>query len=207
MYETPTGRFWRVGGHVLRETLRRGLRTCILIRPLVNLLTMLRTRSLIHPLARIDWNVRLGRRCFIGNAALDTLGGNGRIEVGDGTVIYSGCELLAHHGSTLRLGAGVLFTRGAGAVTGGHVFDDPDVPILSQGIRTADITVEDDCWIGYRAILLPGAHVGGGTVVGAGAVVAGTLPRESVAGGVPARVIRSRRGSGAAAPGEPKETA
>ena len=192
MTEKPAEQFNRVGGHVLRETLRRGLRTFILFRPFVNLVLAIVTRSIIHPLARIDWNVRIGRRCFIGRAVLDTLGGNGCIEIGDGSIVYSGAELLCHHGSTIRIGRNVLFTRQAGAVTGGHVFDDPNAPILSQGIRTADITVEDDCWIGYRAILVPGVRIGRGTVVGAGAVVTKDLPAHVVAGGVPARVIRER---------------
>jgi acetyltransferase-like isoleucine patch superfamily enzyme len=192
MAEKPAEQFTRVAGHVLRETLWRGLRTFILIRPLVNLWLTLRTRSIIHPLARIDWNVRIGRRCFIGNATLDTLGGNGRIEIGDGSIIYTGAELLCHHRSTIRIGRNVLFTRQAGAVSGGHVFDDPAATIISQGIRTADITVEDDCWIGYRAILVPGVRVGRGTIVGAGAVVVKDLPEMVVAGGVPAKVIRNR---------------
>lgn len=190
MAEQPAQQFRRVGGHVLRETFWRGLRTCLLVRPLVNLVLALKTRSLIHPLARIDWNVRIGHRCFIGKAALDTLGGNGRIEIGDGTIICQCSELLCHHGSTIRIGRGVLVARHAGAVTGGHVFDDPGATILSQGIRTADITIEDGCRIGYRATLLPGVRIGKGTVVGAGAVVTGDLPERVVAGGVPARVIR-----------------
>lgn len=192
MHETTDQQFARVGGHVLRETLRRGLATGILWRPLVNLVRAFAARSLIHPLARIDWNVTLGRRCFIGRATLDTLGGRGRIIVGDGSLVYSGAELRCHHGSTIRLGRRVLFTRGAAAVTGSHVFDDPSAAIIAQGIRTADITVEDDVWIGYRAVLLPGARIGRGTVVGAGAVVSGRLPPGVVAGGVPARVIRQR---------------
>jgi len=192
MAEKPAEQFQRVGGHVLRETLRRGLRTFILFRPFVNLYVAIVTRSVIHPLARIDWNVRIGRRCFIGRAVLDTLGGKGRIEIGEGSIVYSGAELLCHHGSTIRIGRNVLFTRQAGAVTGGHIFDDPSATIVSQGIRTADITVEDDCWIGYRAILVPGVRVGRGTIVGAGSVVTKDLPAGVVAGGVPARIIRER---------------
>jgi acetyltransferase-like isoleucine patch superfamily enzyme len=192
MAEPPREQFTRVAGHVLRESFWRAVRMCLPVRLAANLWLMLRTGSLIHPLARIDWNVRVGRRCFIGRATLDTLGGNGRIEIGDGSIIYTGVELLCHHRSTIRIGRNVLFTRQAAAVTGGHVFDDPNAPIISQGIRTADITVGDDCWIGYRAVLLPGAKIGSGTVVAAGAVVAGELPERVVAGGVPARVIRQR---------------
>jgi len=161
-------------------------------RPLVNLWLALRHRSVIHPLACIDWNVRLGRHCFIGRSDLNTLGGHGRIEIGDGSIIYNGCDLLCHHGSTIRIGRDVLFTRQAAAVTGGHRFDDPGATILSQGVTASDITVEDDCWIGYRVILLPGVRVGRGSVVAAGAVVTRDLPPLSVAGGVPARVIGTR---------------
>jgi len=192
MAEQPAEQFKRVGGHIAAETLRRSLRTCLPVRALANLWAALRTRSIIHPLARIDWNVRIGQRCFIGKATLDTMGGRGRIEIGDGSIVYSSAELLCQPDSAIRIGRNVLFTRGAGAVTGGHVFDDPDATIISQGIRTADITVEDDCWIGYRAILLPGVRVGQGTVVAAGAVVSKDLPPKVVAGGVPARVIRPR---------------
>lgn len=192
MTETHEQQFRRVRRHVFRETVKRGLRLSILVRPFVNLVRAIATRSLIHPLARIDWNVKIGRRCFLGRASLDTLGGNGRIEIGDGSIIYSQCELICHHESTIRLGRGVLFTRGAAAVTGGHAFDNPAVPILSQGIRTADITIEDDCWIGYRAVVLPGVRIGRSTVIGAGAVVAKDIPEKVVAAGVPARVVRSR---------------
>jgi len=190
--EMPESRFRCVGSAVFWETLKRGLRTCVLVRPLWNLLLMLRTRSIIHPLASIDWNVRIGRRCFIGKADFNTLGGRGRIEIGDGSIIYSGCELLCQHAGAIRIGRGVLFTRQAAALTAGHVLADREDTILAQGITTADITVEDDCWIGYRAILLPGVHVGRGTVVGAGAVVTADLPPMVVAGGVPAKVLRER---------------
>ncbi len=192
MAETPEEQFDRVRHHVVREVLKRGLRSFFLIRILVNLWLMLRTRSLIHPLARIDWNVSIGRRCFIGLCMIDTLGGNGRIEIGDGSIIYSGCELLCHHWSKIVIGRDVLFTRQAAAVTGSHKFEDREASIISQGIATADIVVEDNCWIGYRALLLPGVRIGRGTVVAAGAVVAKDLPPMAVAAGVPARVIRER---------------
>jgi len=72
------------------------------------------------------------------------------------------------------------------------MFDRRDMPIIAQGIRTDDITIEDDCWIGYRAILLPGVHIEHGTVVAAGAVVTKDLPPMVLAAGVPAEIIRER---------------
>jgi len=202
MPENPEEQYRVFRYHIFWETLKRGLRTCALYRPLLNLWLALRHRSVIHPLACIDWNVHLGRRCFIGRSDLNTLGGHGRIEVGDGSIIYSGCDLLAHHGSAIRIGRNVLFTRQAAAITGGHKFDDPDTPIARQGIAVGDITIEDDCWIGYRSVVLYGVRIGRGSVVASGAVVTKDLPPMSVAGGVPARVLRTRgEPAGTEAPG------
>jgi acetyltransferase-like isoleucine patch superfamily enzyme len=192
MPETNHDAFKCVRRDLFRQTIRGIARTFVPVRPFVNLYLAVRHRAFIHPLAAIDWNVRLGRRCVIGRAELKTMGGAGRIEIGDGAVIYNGCDLLCHPHSAIRIGQNVLFTRHAAAITGGHRFDDPEASILSQGTIEQDITVEDDCWIGYRAILLPGVRVGRGAVVAAGAVVTRDVPPISIAAGVPARIIGVR---------------
>lgn len=52
------------------------------------------------------------------------------------------------------------------------------------------ITIEDDCWIGAGAIILPGVTIGRGSVIGAGSIVNKSIPANSVAVGNPCRVIR-----------------
>lgn len=52
--------------------------------------------------------------------------------------------------------------------------------------------IENDVWIGARAIVLDGVTVGNGAIVAAGAVVTGDVPPYAIVGGVPARVIRYR---------------
>jgi len=47
------------------------------------------------------------------------------------------------------------------------------------------------CWIGERVIVLPGASIGDGCIIGAGSVVRGSIPPGSVAVGVPARPVRA----------------
>ena len=59
-------------------------------------------------------------------------------------------------------------------------------------IDDQDIIVEDDVWIGARAIILKGVTIGKGSVVGAGAVVTKTIPPYSIVGGVPAKILRRR---------------
>ncbi len=58
--------------------------------------------------------------------------------------------------------------------------------------RIAPITIEDDCWIAADTLVMPGATVRAGTVVGARSLVEGELPGWKVAVGEPAQPRRTR---------------
>lgn len=55
-----------------------------------------------------------------------------------------------------------------------------------------EIIVDDDVWIGERALILSGVHIGQGAVVAAGAVVTKNVSPYTIVGGVPANVIGKR---------------
>lgn len=59
------------------------------------------------------------------------------------------------------------------------------------GYFLQEVNIGNDCFIGAKAVLLPGAFIGKHSIVGAGAVVKGTIPENSVVIGNPARVIGS----------------
>lgn len=61
-----------------------------------------------------------------------------------------------------------------------------------EAISKGNIVVDDDVWIGYRAIILSGVHIGQGAVVAAGAVVTEDVPPYAIVGGVPAKIIKYR---------------
>nr|WP_082586722.1 DapH/DapD/GlmU-related protein [Flavobacterium sp. Root935] len=52
------------------------------------------------------------------------------------------------------------------------------------------VIIEDNVWLGENVVVLPGVTIGENTVVGANAVVTKSIPKNSVVGGNPARVIR-----------------
>nr|WP_277924466.1 DapH/DapD/GlmU-related protein [Sphingomonas sp. CROZ-RG-20F-R02-07] len=58
-------------------------------------------------------------------------------------------------------------------------------------VRRAPITIENDAWIGAGVIVLPGITIGGGAILGAGAVITRDVPSFAIVTGVPGRVIRS----------------
>jgi len=50
------------------------------------------------------------------------------------------------------------------------------------------IIIEDDAWIGTAAVILPGVHIGAGSVIGASALVTRSVPSGAIVKGIPARV-------------------
>ena len=85
---------------------------------------------------------------------------------------------------------------------GSHVFIGPRFgaytalhPLLPEQRNTGmecakPITIDDNCWFGGNVTVLPGVHIGEGCVIGAGSVVTRDIPANSLAMGVPCRVIR-----------------
>ena len=71
-----------------------------------------------------------------------------------------------------------------------------DVPMREQSVEEFEpVVIEDDVWIGTRAIIMPGIRIGKGAIVAAGAVVTKDVKPYDIVAGVPARYIKSRRPS------------
>jgi maltose O-acetyltransferase len=57
--------------------------------------------------------------------------------------------------------------------------------------KFAGITIEDGAWVGACVTILPGVTIGRGSVVAAGSLVTQSIPPNKLAGGVPARTVKS----------------
>lgn len=58
--------------------------------------------------------------------------------------------------------------------------------------KAKDIIIEEDVWIGANIILLPGAHIGRGAVIGAGSLINKEIPPYAVVVGSPAKIIATK---------------
>lgn len=144
------------------------------------------------------------------------------VSIGHDTGVYDGTvfELGPHGQVTIgcygTIVAPIIATNGPVAI-GDYAFVSHDVFILDEdaavppeavapagrdaAAATPEIRIGDDCWVGTRAVLLPGAQLGDGVIVGAGCVVDFAVPDYAVVAGNPARVV------GSAPPGGPQGAA
>jgi galactoside O-acetyltransferase len=117
----------------------------------------------------------------------------GSIEAGDWVAFNNGVHLNASCGGSIKIGKKCPIGPGVVMRTANHRFDDVTKFIQDQGHECKDIIIEDDCWISANVIIVGGVTIGRGSVIGAGAVVTKNIPPFSVAAGVPAIVIKSRK--------------
>lgn len=55
---------------------------------------------------------------------------------------------------------------------------------------TAPVVLEDNCWLGFGAVVMPGVRVGRGAIVASKTVVLEDVPPYAVVAGMPARIVR-----------------
>lgn len=96
-----------------------------------------------------------------------------------------------------------LASSKSGVTIGNHVDIASEVMIWTSQHDLTDerfraieepVVIEDYVFIGPRVIILPGVSIGRGAAIGAGAVVTKSVPANSIAAGVPAKVIGERAG-------------
>lgn len=93
----------------------------------------------------------------------------------------------------LEIGEDVMMGPNVIISTSNHKHEDVTIHMIFQGhTPPSKVKIEDDCWIGFNVIILPGVTIGKGSIVVAGAVVTKSVPPYSIVGGVPAKVIKSR---------------
>lgn len=93
----------------------------------------------------------------------------------------------------IEIGDNVIFGPRVNIFSENHNFDNLDIPIKHQGVTKNKTIVGNDVWIGANVSIMSGVKIGDGCVIAAGAVVTKDLPEYSIAGGVPAKVIKNRK--------------
>ncbi|MEQ1854156.1 MAG: acyltransferase [Chthoniobacteraceae bacterium] len=137
--------------------------------------------------------IRIGAHSQIYNfVTIKAVGGSGDIVMGEHCYINPTCVI--YSGNGIKMGDYVLLAAGVMLMPTNHEFGRRDIPIRHQGFAASrdGICIEDDVWIGANSVVLDGARIGKGAIIGAGSVVRGTIPAYEIWAGVPARKIGVR---------------
>ena len=140
--------------------------------------------------------IDLGRDCIIGPYSTLSAGvmpghvidHSPVVTIGDRCLIGKGSGIVAHH--RVEIGDDVFTGHHVYVTDANHGYRDASEPIGRQFSEPRPVRVGAGSWLGHGSVVLPGADIGPHVVVGAGAVVTGSLPSFSVAVGSPARVVR-----------------
>lgn len=144
--------------------------------------------AFLHYRSRQPCGVRIGRDCGIYNGTFFDLGPDGQVEIGDF------CSVV-----------GAIISCNSRVTIGDYSFVAHEVVIADRAVATppsderdappddsppvAEICIGSNVWIGARALLLGGAQIGEGAIVGAAAVVDFVVPDYAVVAGNPARIV------------------
>ncbi len=152
----------------------------------------------ISELADIEESVR-GSRIDIGeDVMIDSFvkikpaGGSGDLVIGEHSYINSGTVM--YTGNGVRIGKHVAIAANCTLAPTNHDFRYKNRLIVEQGFLPSKggIVIEDDVWIGANCVILDGARIRQGAVVGAHSLVVGELPPYSISHGRPATVKGER---------------
>ena len=148
------------------------------------------TRTFWRPNIENRGRIVLGARVRLNSnwAPVELVSGpQGVIDIGDGVFINYGSMISAH--LHVRIGSNVMLGNYC-------IIADTEIPGIGEppggpSIDPRPVEIGDGAWLAARVTVLPGTRIGAGAVIAAGSVVAGDIPPGSLAGGIPARILRT----------------
>lgn len=134
----------------------------------------------------------LGDRVYVGRNT-NLYCKNGDIEIGENVSFSANCIVFSSNRVVMKKNS--VVAAFVYVLSGGEYdLDDPRPLALQKGTCTkGPLEIGADCWLGAGAKVLDGASLGDRCVIGAGGVVTRPLPANSIAVGVPARVVKTRK--------------
>ena len=150
----------------LRKVDKRGKRALVLGRPVVDASDLQ---------VGDDFKVWSGHRTTL-------ISGWGRLRFGDRVFVNVGTTIIAVE--EIVVGSDVAFASDV------YVLDSDSHGVEGRPHKQAPVRIGDGCWIGARAMILPGVTLGNRVLVAAGAVVTRDVPDDCLVAGNPARVVR-----------------
>jgi acetyltransferase-like isoleucine patch superfamily enzyme len=153
----------------------------------------------VSRLADIEDSVRGSRIIIEEHVLIDSfvrikpVGGTGDVRIGRNCFINSGTVIFSGNG--VDMDEWVLIAPNCTIAPVNHRYEDRAATIRHQGFLPSKggVRIERDVWVGANSVILDGAYLREGCVIGAGSVVSGEVAAFSINVGNPLRCIGTRR--------------
>jgi acetyltransferase-like isoleucine patch superfamily enzyme len=96
-----------------------------------------------------------------------------------------GCYIQAKNG--ISIGNNLRMGPNVGLISANHNTDDYDL-----WVATKPIVIGNNVWLGMNVVVTPGVQIGDNVIVGANSVVTKDIPSNSIACGIPCKVIKTK---------------
>lgn len=130
--------------------------------------------------------VSLGERLVSDGHGTILVDENAELQIGNR--VYFNEDLMISVKNSVTIGEGCRFGPGVKIFDNDHVFDAENG--VSDRHVSAPITIGNHCWIAANVVILKGTQIGNNCVIGAGAVVHGTIPDGSLVTATRELVVR-----------------
>lgn len=141
----------------------------------------------------VDEAIRMDDGVMLANSVCLSAKG-GTIVIGKDTGLGTQTVVQSTHGCPTTIGKDGIIGPQCYLVGGGtYNMDQLDIPIRKQGIKPdSGCHLKDNVWLGGQVSVLGDVVMQDGSVAAAGAVVTQNVDENTIVGGVPAKVIRTR---------------
>lgn len=116
----------------------------------------------------------------------------GKFEMGKNSSVAQNCTFSGRK-SGIFISDFVMIAPGCVFVAFDHSFESITIPMMNQGTIESPIYIEEDVWIGANCTITKGVRIGKGSIIAANSVVTKNIEEFSICGGVPAKLIKSRK--------------
>jgi acetyltransferase-like isoleucine patch superfamily enzyme len=119
-----------------------------------------------------------------------------KISIGSRVIIRPGTMLFGETSIDLKksiiIEDDVMMGCGVHIYVNNHKYTDVKIPLIDQGyFPDESVILKRGCWIGANAVILAGVVIGENSVIGAGSVVTKSVPKNVIAAGTPAKIIKT----------------
>ena len=170
-----------------------------------NLISLVYTKIFFHHARLIRFPLLIRGKKYISIEKGFTTGFHCRIEVDgshEGKCLYIGknvnfgdnvrisCFNEIHIGNNVLLASKVLIVDNSHGFYRGDSQSAPSVPPNERDLQSSPIYIGDNVWIGEGCVIQQGIKIGDGSIIAANSVVTKDIPDNTIAGGIPTKVIK-----------------